>query len=182
VSVLLDAALELAERHRLPVFPVDLTTDGDKKPLVKWKAGATTDPAVIRGWWQRWPDAGIGYETGAVAEIVVLDVDGDAGADSLRELERAHGELPKTATVKTPRGGTHYLFRAPGEPIPNSQGKIAPGSTCAARAASPSRRRRGGRTAAPTSGTTRSGSSSRRSPPDGGRDSPSTHAAAATAP
>ena len=54
MSALLEAALGYATRG-CPVFPVI-----DKKPRTEHGFhDATTDPATIRGWWERWPDAGI---------------------------------------------------------------------------------------------------------------------------
>jgi len=41
---------------------------------VGWPAKATIDPDIIRGWWQRWPDAGIGILTGR-SGLVALDAD-----------------------------------------------------------------------------------------------------------
>jgi hypothetical protein len=56
----------------------------------------------------------------------VLDIDGDAGAASLRALESKHGALPATRQVITGGGGRHLWFRYTG-PIKSSAGKIAPG-------------------------------------------------------
>ena len=58
----------------------------------------------------------IGLPTGKTTGLVVLDVDGEAGAESLRQLERRHGELPSTASVATPSGGQHFYFW-PGVPM-----------------------------------------------------------------
>jgi len=84
---------------------------------------ATADPAVITGWWDMWPGADIGVATGD--GLLVLDVDGEPGADTLHELERAHGELPATAHAIT-GGGEHYYFTTTA-PIRNSAGKLGPG-------------------------------------------------------
>ena len=117
------AAVELAARgfHVFPCMPnskAPLTAHGFKN--------ATRDVDVIRGWWTRTPDANIAIRTGAISGIVVLDIDGDSGADSLAELERQFGELDLTVSVKTP-DGVHYYFAHPGGTIPCSAGKIAPG-------------------------------------------------------
>lgn len=78
---------------------------------------ATTDPAVIRKWWKRWPDANIGTATGAVSGIVVLDVDPRHGGDeALADLEAEHGKLPETVESVTGGGGRHIFFRYPENP------------------------------------------------------------------
>ena len=118
-----NAALHYAER-RLPVFPARR----DKRPLTpNGLLDATTTPAVIRSWWARWPDANVAVRAGRPSGLVVLDIDGQDGADSLFELERQHGELPETASVVTPRGGSHFYFRWPGVPVKTTAGVIAPG-------------------------------------------------------
>jgi hypothetical protein len=79
----------------------------------------TTNPAALL----RWPtDANVGVATGN--GLVVLDVDGDVGADALHELEREHGRLPETPSVKTPNG-THLYFRTRAR-VKCNAGKLAP--------------------------------------------------------
>ena len=43
---------------------------------------ATMDSDLIRGWWQRWPRANVGFATGAASGLVVLDVDPRNGEKS----------------------------------------------------------------------------------------------------
>jgi hypothetical protein len=96
----------------LHVFPCG----PDKLPLVKWKAGATTDAAQIRRWWERWPDAMIGMACGP-SGIVAIDIDvkdGRNGWAAVEERETDWGPLPVTRTTRTPTGGSHLLFRHPG--------------------------------------------------------------------
>ncbi len=89
---------------------------------------ASRDPATIREWWTRWPDANIGIVTGAESGILVLDVDGKQGEQSLIELERRYGPLPDSYTVRTGGGGQHLYFLWPkGADVRNSQSRIAPG-------------------------------------------------------
>ena len=84
---LLSKALALADSG-LPVFPVDR----QKCPLVtNGLHAATTDRQVIAAWWTRWPAANVAVRTGKASGLVVLDVDGQDGADSLHELERDTG-------------------------------------------------------------------------------------------
>jgi hypothetical protein len=74
-----------------------------------------------------WPEANVAIRTGQQSGVLVLDIDGDAGAESVRELERRHGTLPATATVVTPRGGQHIYFAHPGGEIRNSAGALGAG-------------------------------------------------------
>lgn len=74
---------------------------------------ATTDAEQIRRWWTQWPEANIGIATGAGSDLVVIDVDGDEGEESLRRLTARHGPLPATRTAKTGRG-RHLYFKHPG--------------------------------------------------------------------
>lgn len=116
-SDMLTAALEYAELV-MPVFPVkscDMSAQSEgsrgKEPLTPHgHKDATTDPAKIREYWTSHPNANIGY---AVPEgVIVLDVDGNQGIESLKE----HGlDIPKTLTVETGReNGRHYYFRGHG--------------------------------------------------------------------
>ncbi len=58
------------------VFPVIITADGKKRPLVKWKRFQTKLPTQdeVKSWWQRWPDACIGLICGFVSGVSVIDV------------------------------------------------------------------------------------------------------------
>ena len=84
---------------------------------------ATTDPATLRGWWERYPRANVALHPGEGA--VVVDVDPKDGGDAtLTPFE----PLPATPMQRTPSGGRHYLFRqrTPGE-LPNGVGKARKG-------------------------------------------------------
>lgn len=115
---LLAAALDYAARG-FAVFPVA----GKRPRTPHGLKDASRDPAEIAAWWEKWPGAGVAIRTGAASDLVVLDVDGEDGADALAELERRHGALPATASVTT-RRGCHYYFRHPGGDLPNTAGKI----------------------------------------------------------
>lgn len=86
---------------------------------------ASTDSFQIGEWWEKWPDANIGIVTGAVSGLFVLDVDLRHGGDeTLAQMERQYGALPRTAKVRT-GGGWHYYFRHPGGEV--RSGKLGPG-------------------------------------------------------
>jgi hypothetical protein len=133
---LVAAALEYAGRWRWRVIPLHTNHAGRctcgraschtpaKHPRLKgWPAQATTDPQVIAQWWSWWPEANVGIATGA--GLLVPDIDGDVGAESLAALEREYGLLPDTPRSITGGGGYHYLLRAD-VPIRNAVG-LRPG-------------------------------------------------------
>lgn len=137
---LLEAALEYAERGWL-VLPlhshseagcscgrVDCSSPAKHPRTTRGLKDAACDPAVIRGWWKRWPDANVGIATGAESGIVVLDVDGEHGERAITALERKNGPLPDTYSVRTGGGGYHHYFQLPdGATVRNSASRIAPG-------------------------------------------------------
>lgn len=119
----LRARLAYAEKGK-PTFPCE-----GKRPLTPHGfKDASTDPRRLHAWQNRWPLANIGMPTGERSDIWVLDVDLDAekgidGPAELRELEKKHGPLPATTTVRTPRGGLHVYFRH-AEGVTNSPGRL----------------------------------------------------------
>jgi hypothetical protein len=124
MSSLLDAAARYAH-FGWPVFPcrprakVPQTPNGLKD--------ATTDQRTIEDWWTATPYANVAVVTGHSSGLVVLDVDGDEGAASLRALERQHGQIPCTLSTVTPRGGQHFFFQYPGHEVRNSASKLGIG-------------------------------------------------------
>jgi hypothetical protein len=101
------AAIQYQERG-WSVIPVNGT---NKLPLVPWKGFVEhrADPAQIKQWADRFGGrSGIAVITGAVSGLVVLDCDGEEGVAEAQELG-----VPKTPTVRTPRGGLHYYFELP---------------------------------------------------------------------
>lgn len=102
----------------IPIRPGQKRPRGDE-----WQLAATTDHDKIDDWWGRWSDHGVGIVTGAESGIFVVDVDGQAGADSLADLEATYGRLPDTVETVTGSGGRHLYFRWPtgGTEIRNDQ-------------------------------------------------------------
>ena len=75
---------------------------------------ATTDEAIIRDWWAKWPKANIGIATGKKSGLVVIDVDPrNGGNEGLRQLEDTHGELSSGLVVQTGGDGQHIYFTYP---------------------------------------------------------------------
>ena len=86
-----------------------------KHPRIRgWQRRATSDAAQLTEWWHQRPEANVGVVTGRASGIVVVDVDPrNGGEDTLHALERQHGKLPRTPSVKSGGGGSHYYFQAP---------------------------------------------------------------------
>ncbi|MEQ1610493.1 MAG: bifunctional DNA primase/polymerase [Hyphomonadaceae bacterium] len=84
---------------------------------------ATTDTQIVRAWWKRYPSANIGLATGD--GLMVLDIDGPAGGQSLAALCAVHGALPATPEQRTGKG-RHFFFRIGGA-IRNSVSKLGDG-------------------------------------------------------
>lgn len=89
---------------------------------------ATTDEALIAGWWTEAPDANIGIATGSASGFFVVDIDVQhGGLDSWQQLIADVG-LPDTIVVRTPSGGLHFYFEMPlDHTIRNSAGTFRPG-------------------------------------------------------
>jgi hypothetical protein len=127
---LVEAALSYV-RRALPVFPVwpavpfegayvcacgrDGCDNPGKHPMSRLAPNghknATLNEDRVRRWWGVMPDANIGIATGR--DYVVLDVDPrNGGGETLAELEKKHGPLPKTWRVISGGGGFHLYFAA----------------------------------------------------------------------
>jgi len=75
---------------------------------------ATTDLAVVREWWIKWPDSNIGVPTGTPSGLFAVDVDPRHGGDgSLQKWEQQRESALVTRTVGTGGGGVHHLFAYP---------------------------------------------------------------------
>jgi hypothetical protein len=117
----LKSALEYASRG-WAVFPLKA---GTKVPATKHGCkDATTDPFVIEGWWEVWPEAGVGIATGSASGLVVLDFDKKHGG--LETLDELQPDLPVTYTVQTQGGGVHLYFSSTDNGVKNKAG-ILPG-------------------------------------------------------
>ena len=83
---------------------------------------ATTDEAVIRAWWRRWPDANVGIATGKASDLVVIDVDPrHGGSHSMVQLSQIFEGVENTLRVQTggTDGGYHLYFKCGGRQVPN---------------------------------------------------------------
>src|SRR5262249_41734555 len=73
---------------------------------------ATTNTGVLKHWFGYLvPEANLGIHCDG---LIVVDIDPrDGGDESLRVLERVHGEMPLTWRSLTGGGGEHIFFRCP---------------------------------------------------------------------
>jgi hypothetical protein len=121
----LNAALRYIARG-WPVIPCHWGGERRKHPLTKHGLrDASRDPAIVREWWRRHPDALIGVPTGGAIGAVVLDVDIKDdhvnGFDTLDGL--GFSILPETPMAHTASGGTHLYFALPdGADFRNTEG------------------------------------------------------------
>jgi len=100
---------QAAERYqalRWPVFPVSV----DKAPLTRHGyKDATVSPNQIRMWSELYPDANIAIATGRVSGLIVLDVDGEEGEESLKALAETGIVFPQGPCVRSGRGRHIYM-------------------------------------------------------------------------
>ena len=80
-----------------------------KAPMVKWEQyqeESATAPEVYE-WWQKYPDANVGFVTGKVSNLTVVDIDTSKDGKRLGK----HDDLPATRAVRTGSGGLHFYYK-----------------------------------------------------------------------
>lgn len=117
---LLAAALGYAQRG-WPIFPC--VPNGKEPATQHGVLDATTNPNVIKGWWEKNPSYNVGLNVGE-AGMMVLDF--DQGHPPWAEVN-AKLELPGTQLRSmTPRGGDHLFFElSKNEVCPPSASRVA---------------------------------------------------------
>lgn len=107
---LADAALRYANLG-VPVFPC---APGGKQPLTpNGFHDATSSARMAIHWWKRDPEANIGIPTGAVTNVLVVDVDvhnGDSGYAAFERSSAAGLTDNWSWLVRTPSGGLHAYY------------------------------------------------------------------------
>ena len=99
------------------------------RPNVKWKRHQTDK--VTEADLHRWNKAqffkeGLGFITGEISNVVVVDTDGYEGEAILKRFEEQHAALPDTLKVISGSGrGFHRYFRHPGGRVGNSASRQA---------------------------------------------------------
>lgn len=95
-----------------------------KHPLIKnWPTLASNDTEQILEWGKQWPHSNIGIKTGRDSGIFVIDIDGEAGEQSLIALIAQHGEFEETRQARTGRGRHLYFLYPDGVEIRNDAGR-----------------------------------------------------------
>ena len=73
---------------------------------------ASKDPAWVQACWTQYPNANIGVACGRISNIVVVDVDGEAGEATLARLKEAHTALPGDSGLQATTGrGRHIYYK-----------------------------------------------------------------------
>lgn len=93
-----------------------------------WQTAGLTTVEQAADWIDRYPLCNLGILTGPASGVWVLDVDPVHGGDvALAELEREHGPLPYTYTVRTGSGGSHLYFLLPEDFTPTNGNRLPAG-------------------------------------------------------
>jgi Bifunctional DNA primase/polymerase, N-terminal len=116
--------LDDLHRNDLWEFPVCITNDGEKRPLVPWGDYQSRPPSSdeVAEWCQRFPDAGAAIPTGLATNLLIVDED---SADAGKWL--AVRGMPDTVTLNTRTGRHNYLRCPAGLQVRNSAGALYPG-------------------------------------------------------
>ncbi len=107
------------------VIPVEAR---GKRPIVPWLEYQSRMPRrdEVENWFKARRALNLAIVTGAVSNLVVLDVDpGHGGTEALAALERSHGPLPETVEARSGGGGRHFYFTHPGTVVHNRIGLAA---------------------------------------------------------
>ncbi|HQB18864.1 MAG TPA: bifunctional DNA primase/polymerase, partial [Candidatus Pacearchaeota archaeon] len=82
-----------------------------KVSIVPWKKYQIEKIEIrdVDRWWSQWPNANIGIVTGSISRLLVLDIDGEEGRQSLKI---ASNDAPINTPVARSSRGKHYYFRA----------------------------------------------------------------------
>jgi Bifunctional DNA primase/polymerase, N-terminal len=94
-----------------------------KHPRIDWRPyqERRATPAEIGTWWSHWPAANLGFITGMISGICVVDIDPrNNGFNTLEELDAYNGRMPDdNPLVETGSLGLHHYF-ALDAPLPKA--------------------------------------------------------------
>lgn len=84
--------------------------------LVPWgQTSATTDPELVKSWWERFPKANIAVFL-APSGLCAIDIDPrNGGIDTIDDVEAKHGALVSDLLQFSGGGGEHRIFLKPGD-------------------------------------------------------------------
>ncbi len=115
--------LEWALAYLAEGFSVIPLVPKQKNPIIdSWEPYKERPPTEeeVKAWWTKYPTANIGIVTGAVSNLVIVDIDPrNGGNESMKQLQ-----LPPTYIVKTGGGGWHCYYRLNGKAVPKMTGYL----------------------------------------------------------
>ncbi|MEH6472090.1 MAG: bifunctional DNA primase/polymerase [Halopseudomonas sp.] len=140
-NMLLSCALEYASKGWLvlPLYHIDegicackkgkeCSSPGKHPISRKGVNDATIDAEKIKAWWNRHPHANIGVRTGAISNLVVVDVDPrNDGIAGFNGLDALFGPFAPTMRAETGGGGFHLYYRSCSPSLRCSNSKLAQG-------------------------------------------------------
>jgi hypothetical protein len=134
-TVLIDAVRDYCQRgwELIPIYGVsdgtcdcgkpDCTSPGKHPLLPKWTEKASSDFGQVQRWYDKFKSLNIAVKTGAGSRLIVLDIDGPEGEESLSRLQAKYGALPPTLSATTGRG-RHLYFMHPGGRVKSNAGVL----------------------------------------------------------
>lgn len=124
ISDMRSAAFALLARG-WSVIPVEARGKRPIAPWLEYQSRLATEKEV-EAWFGGRRNPNLGIVTGALSNLVVLDIDArHGGSQSLALLELEHGTLPDTVEAQTGGGGRHIYFVHPGGVVHNRAGLAA---------------------------------------------------------
>lgn len=114
----------------IPVIP------REKRPVLRdWGNRATRDLMLIEAWYRNNVGWGVGILSGRKSGLVIIDIDGQLGADTWADLCAQFGPPPDTVEVVTGSGGRHLYYKFPSAPYGEQEititndagGRLGPG-------------------------------------------------------
>jgi Bifunctional DNA primase/polymerase, N-terminal/Primase C terminal 1 (PriCT-1) len=116
----LDAAIKYRQRG-FSVIPIE---PRGKKPLLNWVSYQTerAEPSEVKKWFADSAAANIAIVTGAISDLVVIDIDSESAKNELKRIVGDY-ELDRVPRAKTGKGW-QLFFEHPGVNISNRAGVI----------------------------------------------------------
>lgn len=107
--------------HGLGLNVVPRKSAAHKHPAVKWKDLQSRKVTIseLNKWQHLFHHGGVGFVTGVISEVIVIETDGPEGEALLARFEQQHGPLPETLTIRSGSGrGLHRYYKHPGYRVP----------------------------------------------------------------
>ena len=84
-----------------------------KHPRLNWRKQIKDrlSDEELELWWRKYPNSNVGIVTGEISQVIVIDIDGEKGLKSLKEIGLTLDTMPPTPTARTGGGGYHLYYR-----------------------------------------------------------------------